>query len=63
MTFKISGSRLYRSYRDKKDNYYIESLRTRNLTIVSMDDWEDFYKMVQTVDRHIKKRSEGSGCQ
>ena len=57
MTFKIAGSRFFRSYTDKsKEKIYLENNQNRNVFEIRLENWEEFYSMVQTVDRHIKKK-------
>ena len=62
MTFKICGSKTFRAFTDRnREKFYIENLQNRGMFEIRVENWDDFYNIVQTVDRNIKKkRKEGS---
>ena len=57
MTFKICGSKTFRAFTDKhREKFYIENLQNRGMFEIRSENWDEFYNMVQTVDRNIKKK-------
>lgn len=56
MTYKICGSSLFRAFTDKsKERIYIESNRNRSVFEVSVSDWDDFMRIVQSTDKYVRK--------
>lgn len=60
MTFKICGSKTFRAFTDKnREKFYIENTQTRGMFEIRADNWDEFYGLVQSVDKNIKKKSKG----
>lgn len=58
MSLKICGSRRFRGYSDKnRERFYLENTQNRVMFEVKAEDWEEFYGIVQTMDRNIKRKS------
>lgn len=53
----IGGNTRYRAYRDKRGWVNIENKRTRGLTIVPDEDWEEFESIVKMISERKKREA------